>query len=188
MLIGYARTSTIDQEAGYQAQLRELQSAGAEKIFSEKISAVARDRPELERAIDFAREGDCLVVTKPDRLARSVAHLCTLLARLEAKSVTLKILSMNVDTTTPTGRLMLTMLGAVAQFEREIMLERQREGTAKARAAGKYKGRAPTARRHADEIIADLNAGTQPKLVAEKYNIGVASVHRVRRERKAGLV
>jgi DNA invertase Pin-like site-specific DNA recombinase len=146
MLIGYARTSTLDQKAGLAAQLRDLEAAGCERIFTEEVSSVdVVRREQLAEALSFARTGDTLVVTKLDRLARSVAHLVELLARLEGKGVALRILAMGIDTSTPTGKLMLTVLGGVAEFEREIMLERQREGIAKAKAAGKYKGRAPTA-------------------------------------------
>jgi len=151
MQIGYARSSTIGQEAGYQAQIKTLTAAGCDKIFAEKVSSVAQ-RAELEAALDYAREGDALVVTKLDRLARSVAHLVSLGERLDAKGVSLKVLEQAIDTSTPTGRLMFNMLGAIAQFERELMLERQREGVAKAKAEGKYRGRAPTARAKASEV------------------------------------
>jgi DNA invertase Pin-like site-specific DNA recombinase len=142
MIIGYARTSTIEQKAGFEAQERDLKEIGAEKVFSEQVSSVA-ERAELERAIEFAREGDVLVVTKLDRLARSVANLTDIVQRLQAKGVALRILNLGLDTATPTGKLMLNLLGSIAQFEREIMLERQREGIAKAKAAGKYVGGRP---------------------------------------------
>jgi DNA invertase Pin-like site-specific DNA recombinase len=146
MIIGYARTSTVEQVAGLEAQERDLKAAGVEKVFAEQISAVDAKRPALAAALDFAREGDVFVVTKIDRLARSVADLLTVVDKLAARGVALKILSMGVDTSTPTGKLMVSVLGAVAEFERAIMLERQREGIAKARKAGKFKGRTPTAR------------------------------------------
>jgi len=137
MQIGYARSSTIDQEAGYQAQIKTLTAAGCDKIFAEKVSSVAQ-RAELDAALEYAREGDALVVTKLDRLARSVAHLVAIGEKLDAKGVSLKVLEQAIDTSTPTGRLMFNMLGAIAQFERELMLERQREGVAKAKLEGKY--------------------------------------------------
>src|SRR4051812_2484830 len=99
MIVGYARTSTIEQQAGLQAQKRELRSAGAEKVYSEQTSSVGQ-RKALEQAIEFAREGDVLMVTKLDRLARSVPHLCDLIMSLEAKGVSLRILSMGMDTST----------------------------------------------------------------------------------------
>src|SRR5215467_2235408 len=117
MQIGYARSSTVDQEAGYQAQIKSLKAAGCEKVFAEKLSSVAQ-RAQLEAAIDYARQGDALVVTKLDRLARSVAHLVSIGERLEAKGVALKVLEQAIDTSTPTGRLMFNMLGAIAQRSR----------------------------------------------------------------------
>ena len=142
MNIGYARTSTVEQGASFEAQQAQLKAAGCEKVFREQVSAVSPEREELEAAIEFAREGDILVVTKLDRLARSVPHLCDIGARLDAKGVGLKVLDQAIDTTTPTGRLMFNMLGAIAQFERELIRERMLVGVAKAKAEGKYKGRA----------------------------------------------
>jgi DNA invertase Pin-like site-specific DNA recombinase len=109
MIVGYARTSTIEQEAGFEAQLKQLKAAGCEKVFSEQVSAVAATREQLEAALDFVREGDVFVCCKLDRLARSVPHLCG--ARLEAKGVALKVLDQAIDTSTPTGRLMFNLLG-----------------------------------------------------------------------------
>jgi DNA invertase Pin-like site-specific DNA recombinase len=181
MDIGYARTSTAEQKAGLEAQERDLRSAGCERVFSERASSVAH-RAQLDAAIEFLREGDTLIVTKPDRLARSVADMLAIVARLEAKRVALRVLSMGgseVDTRTPTGRLMLTMLGAVAEFERALMLERQREGIAKAKAEGRYIGRAPTARRQAAQILALAGKGLKPTAIARQLGIGRSSVYRV---------
>lgn len=180
MLIGYARTSTLDQTAGLDAQQRDLAEAGCERVYVEQVSSVdVGERQELARALDNLRSGDALVVTKLDRLARSMAHLMGLLGAIEAKGATLRILSMNLDTGTPTGRLMLNVLGSVAQFEREIMLERQREGIAKAKAAGKYKGRAPTARAKEDQIARLVAQGVSLSETARRLGIGKASVHRI---------
>ena len=154
MLIGYARTSTTDQQAGFDAQLVELETYGCERTFKEQVSAVA-SRGELDRAIDMLREGDKLVVTKLDRLARNVMHMGELLQQIEAKGAGLVILSLGsetVDTTTATGKLILNMMVSVAQFEREMMKERQVEGIKRAKAEGKYKGRIPTAMRQADKV------------------------------------
>jgi DNA invertase Pin-like site-specific DNA recombinase len=178
MIIGYARTSTVEQVAGIEAQERDLKAAGVERIFREQTSAIG-ERKELETAIDFARDGDVLVITKLDRLARSVADLCALVARLEKKGVALRILAMGVDTGTSSGKLMLNVFGAIGQFEREIMLERQREGVAKAKAEGKYKGRAPTARAKADDIQRLAAEGLTRDAIAAQLGIGVASVYRV---------
>jgi DNA invertase Pin-like site-specific DNA recombinase len=131
MLISYARTSTAEQTAGLEAQLRDLRAIGCEKIFSEQVSSVAY-REQLDAAIEFAREGDTFVVTSTFRLARSIRDLCNIVDRLKKKKVELRILKNGIDTSTPNGRLMLGLLGVIAEFEREILLERQREGVAKA--------------------------------------------------------
>lgn len=178
MLIGYARTSTTEQVAGLEAQERDLRAVGVEKMFSEQTSSVG-ERKQLEGALDFAREGDTLVVTKLDRLARSVAHLMEVIERLASKKVSLRILSMGIDTGTATGKLMLQIVGAVAEFERSMMLERQREGIAKAKVEGRYKGRAPTARAKADDIKRLADEGMAKQAIANQLGVGVASVYRV---------
>ena len=178
MLIGYARTSTLEQEAGLEAQLRDLKGLGCEKVFQEQTSSVGA-RPALEQALEFVREGDVLVVTKLDRLARSVTHLGSIIESLEAKGVALRIVNLGVDTSTPTGKLMLNVLAGVAQFEREMMLERQREGIAKAKDDGKYKGRKPTARAKADKIKELSAQGLSMGQIAAQLGIGKGSVHRV---------
>lgn len=180
MLVGYARTSTLDQTAGLEAQLRLLKAEGCERIFEEQVSSVdVKARRKLDEALSFVREGDTLVVTKLDRLVRSMAHLVEIRQRLEARGTHLRIIDLNLDTTTPTGKLMLNLLGSVAEFEREIMLERQREGIAKAKAAGKYKGRAPTARAKADEVLALKADGVGPSEIARRLGLGRASVYRI---------
>ena len=178
MKIGYARTSTIDQEAGFEAQLRDLGAAGCEKMFAEKVSAVAH-REQLALALDYCRSADVFVVTRFDRLARSVADLCQILAQLEAKGASLRVLNMNLDTATPTGKLILNMLGSIAQFERELTLERQREGIARAKAEGKYRGRKPTARAKADKVRELRHAGVRPAEIARQVGISRTSVYRV---------
>ena len=186
MIIGYARTSTIDQMAGLEAQQRELTEAGCEKVFVEQVSSVdVKAREKLAEALDYLRDGDVIVVTKLDRLARSVAHLMEVLEQVDAKGASLRILSMGIDTGTATGKLMLTILGGVAEFEREIMLERQREGIAKAKAAGKYKGRKPTARAKALEINALHREGVGATEIAKRLGIGRASVYRILGSREA---
>jgi DNA invertase Pin-like site-specific DNA recombinase len=180
MIVGYARTSTTEQTAGFEAQGRDLKAAGVEKLFEEQTSTVG-PRKTLEAALDFLRAGDVLAVTKLDRLARSVRNLCDIVERIEAKGASLRILAMNLDTATPTGRLMLNVIGSVAQFEREMMLERQREGIAKAKGEGRYKGRKPTARAKAADIRRLAAEGVIREAIAKQLGIGVASVYRVLR-------
>jgi DNA invertase Pin-like site-specific DNA recombinase len=180
MIVGYARTSTVEQVAGLEAQERDLRAAGVEKVFAGQISSVST-RAQLEAVLDFIREGDVFVVTKIDRLARSVADLCAIVKRIEARGATLRVLQINLDTSTPTGKLMLNMLGSIAEFERSLMLERQREGIAKAKGEGKYKGRAPTARAKSEDIRRLAADGMTREAIASQLNIGVASVYRALR-------
>ena len=180
MLIGYARTSTTDQQAGFEAQLVELKAYGCERMYQEQVSAVA-SRGELDRAIDMLREGDKLVVTKLDRLARNVMHMGELLQQIESKGAGLVILSLGsetVDTSTATGKLILNMMVSVAQFEREMMKERQVEGIKRAQAEGKYKGRVPTAMKQADKVKALVDAGVTRVQVQEQLGISKASYYR----------
>lgn len=178
MQIGYARTSTVDQVAGFEAQVAQLEKEGCEKVFKEQVSAVDQ-RQQLEEALSFCRAGDVFVVTRLDRLARNTQHLLSIVQTLEKKQVALKVLNLGLDTSTPTGKLMLTMLGAIGQFEREIMLERQKEGVAKAKAEGKYKGRKPTAQEKKPQVLALVAQGMTKEAIATELGIGVASVYRI---------
>jgi DNA invertase Pin-like site-specific DNA recombinase len=181
MLVGYARTSTADQVAGLEAQERDLKAVGVEKVFTEAVSSVAQ-RAALKACLEFLREGDVLVVTRPDRLARSTAELLTIEADLSRRGIGLVVLSMGgerLDTRNPTSKLMLTILAGVATWEREVMLERQREGIARAKAEGKYKGRAPTVARQGGEIRTMVAAGVKPAHVARQLGVSRSSVYRV---------
>ncbi len=180
MIVGYARTSTTEQRAGLEAQERDLKAAGAEKVYAEQVSSMAQ-RAKLAEALDFLRDGDVLMVAKPDRLARSTAELLGIEADLSARGVGLVVLSMGgerLDTRNPTSKLMLTILAGVATWEREIMLERQREGIAKAKADGKYKGRAPTVATQAEQIRAAHAAGEKPAHIAKRLGVARSSVYR----------
>lgn len=180
-IIGYARTSTLDQTYGLAAQLTELEAAGCEKVFKEQVSSVDRHRSELDRALEYVREGDVFVVTKLDRLARSMPDLIKIRDTLQAKGVTLKVLALGIDTSTPTGKLMMNLLGSIAEFERDIMLERQREGIAKAKEEGKYKGRAPTAQRKAEDVKRLKAEGKTAEQIVDALGISRSSVFRVLR-------
>lgn len=142
-------------------------------------------RAKLADALEFIREGDTLVVTKLDRLARSLAHMLEIKGQVTDRGAHLRILDLDMDTSTPTGKLLLNMIGSIAEFERGIMLERQREGIAKAKAAGKYTGRQPTARAKADEVLSMKNAGKGPTEIAKVLGIGRASVYRILEEVQA---
>lgn len=180
LLIGYARTSTLDQKAGLDAQRRDLEAQGCRPLYVEQVSSVdVKERHQLGEALALVGKGDTLVVTKLDRLARSSQHLFEILETLTSKGAALRILDMGIDTGTPTGKLMLTIMGGVAEFERSIMLERQREGIAKAKAAGKYKGRKPTARAKAEQVMALAADGVGATAISRRLEIGRASVYRI---------
>ena len=179
MLIGYARTSTTEQAAGLAAQERDLRAAGAARVFTEQVSSVAA-RARMAECLAYLREGDALVVTNHDRLARSTAELLTIEADLTKRGIGLVVLSMGgerLDTRNPTSKLMLTILAGVATWEREIMLERQREGIAKAKAEGAYKGRKPSL--PTAEITALAGQGIGPAAIAKRLGVARSSVYRV---------
>jgi DNA invertase Pin-like site-specific DNA recombinase len=160
------------------AQERDLRAVGAEQMFSEQVSSVA-SRARLGECLAFLRDGDVLVVTKPDRLARSTAELLAIEADLSKRGVGLMVLSMGgerLDTRNPTSKLMLTILAGVATWEREIMLERQREGIAKAKADGKYKGR-PKSLDAAQ--VKHLTRTMGPAAIAKRLGIARSSVYRM---------
>lgn len=176
MQVGYARVSSVGQSLDI--QIEQLVAAGCEKNFSEKRSGrTTAERSALADCLDFVRDGDVLVVTRLDRLARSVGDLFQILDRLQSKGVGFRCLQQpGVDTDSSTGRLMLGILGAVAAFEADIRKERQAEGIAKAKAAGVYKGRKPTV-----DVgrIKQLHAnGERPSAIAKQVGVSRASVYR----------
>lgn len=176
MKIGYARVSSTGQNEAAQVDI--LRRHGAEELFIEKASGTTREgREKLEEAIRFARKGDVLMVTRLDRLARSVLDLNTISQELQAKGVDLIATEQNIDTTTPTGRLMFNMLGAIAEFETDLRKERQLEGIAKAKEEGRYKGRPVTV--DGDAIRAALAAGDKPMAVAKRFNVARSTVYRM---------
>lgn len=141
MIIGYARVSTEDQHLD--TQIFELEGVGADRVFAEKISGTKRTRPELERMIDQLRDGDVVVVTKYDRLSRSLQDLLTIVDAIRVKGCGFRSLAEDIDTTTSAGRLVFHVFASIAQFERERIAERTKEGLAAARRRGRVGGRPP---------------------------------------------
>ncbi|WP_312288228.1 recombinase family protein [Terrisporobacter sp.] len=139
MVVGYVRVSTVEQNE--ESQLTVMKEYKVEKIFQEKVSAKDKNRNELNRMLEFVREGDTIVIRDFSRLARSTKDLLEIVELLKSKNVNLVSSKEKIDSSTPQGRLMLTMIGAINEFERENLLERQREGIAIAKENGKYKGR-----------------------------------------------
>ncbi len=175
VLVGYARVSSLGQSLD--VQLDKLKNCS--KVFQEKKSATNYDRPILKQCIEYVREGDTLVVTRLDRLARSTVDLCNIAKELERKGVALQVIDQNIDTNDATGRLLFNMLGAITQFETEIRAERQREGIKKSRERGVSFGRR---RNLSQEEIKKLKEqreqGTLIKDLIKEYNLSKASVYR----------
>ena len=181
MRVGYARVSSRGQTLD--VQLDALKAAGCQKVFSEKQSGKSAEaRAQLQRAIEFVREGDVLVVTKLDRLARSVLDLHQIALELERKGAGLAVLDQKeLDTTTRTGKLLFTLLGAIAAFERELILERADEGRAKAKVKGVRFGRPAMLDDAKQEKLRrefDSWKGSKAEL-AEKHGISRATLYRI---------
>ena len=184
MRVGYARVSSTDQNTD--AQRQQLEAAGAERIFEEKASGKSSsDRQQLQAMLGFIREGDVLIITKLDRLARSLPDLFEIVKTLETKGAQLTVLNnAAIDTTTPMGKCLFGIFGAIAQFERDLILDRQRDGIRLAKQRGVYKGRKPTVPR--DEVLRLKAGGMGPAEIARTLKIGESSVFRVLREASNG--
>ena len=177
-LIGYARVSTKEQ--ANELQLEALNNAGCEKLFSEKQSGTTvNNRTELANCLNYLREGDTLVITRIDRLARSLRDLQNLVHELKSKGIGLKAIEQPIDTSTAAGKAFLDMLGVFAEFETNIRRERQLEGIVKAKAEGRYMGRKPTAKAKSKQVVELIGQGLTKKAVSEELGIGVASVYRI---------
>lgn len=173
--IGYVRVSTVDQNTE-----RQLDGLTVDKVFEEKASAKTADRPQLQAMLEYVREGDSVLVHDISRLARNISDLHALVDQITGLGVTLRFvkesLTFSADGSDPMSQLMLSMLGAVYQFERSIMLERQREGIAKAKAAGKFKGRPASI--DADEIRKKLAEGLSFRKTAQALGVSLSTVQR----------
>lgn len=175
-MYGYARVSTTDQDLELQEEA--LKAAGCEIVRSEKVSGTGRQgRRELETLLEFVREGDALVVTRIDRLARSIGDLQDIARLLRDKGADLKATEQPIDTSTAAGKAFLDMLGVFAEFETNLRRERQMEGIAKAKLRGVYRGRKPSIDRA--EVLRLKNDGLGASAIAKELGIGRASVYRV---------
>lgn len=176
-MIGYARVSTDHQTTDPQHDA--LTAAGCERIYTEHASGALRERPQLASMLDYARSGDVIVITKLDRLARSLAHLIDLAADLDQRGIGLRVLDQGIDTTTPAGRLMFHMLGAIGEFERDLIRERTGAGLAAARERGRTGGRPPKITAEKLATARDLiEAGKSVKTAAEVIGVSRATLHR----------
>jgi DNA invertase Pin-like site-specific DNA recombinase len=178
-VVGYARVSTGQQH--HASQVERLTAAGAEKVFSEKRSGLDGDRPELARCLEYVREGDTLIVTKLDRLARSTSDLYRIVTGITAKGAGFKVLDDSaVDTTTRTGKLVMGILALIAEFETEIRRERQMEGIARAKAEGRSGGRPKLVTDEVRSTILRLReAGQSIRAIAAKVGLSKATIQKV---------
>lgn len=179
MIIGYARVSTDDQKLD--GQLETLKAAGAEKIFADKITGTARSRPELDRLFDQLRQGDVITVTKYDRLARSLRDLLDIVDTIQAQGAGFRSLAEDIDTTTPAGRLVFHIFASIAQFERERISERTKEGLEAARKRGRVGGRPPALSPvQRDEVKRMRDSeGRNLSEIARIFKVSVKTVRRV---------
>ena len=174
-MVGYARVSSVGQSLD--VQLDKLRHC--DKIFKEKRSGVSNTRPRLKACIEYVRDGDTLVITRLDRLARSTLHLCQLAEKLAKKGVNLQVLDQNIDTGDATGRLLFNMLGAIAQFETEIRAERQMDGIQKAKARGVQFGRKKQlTEAQCKDLRRKRQTGEPIKTLMKEYHLSKASVYR----------
>lgn len=178
-IVAYARVSSGHQD--HSSQVARLKEAGAEKVFSEKRSGLDGTRPELARCLEYVREGDTLLVTKLDRLARSTSDLYKIVSALGAKGVAFKVLDdREVDTTSRTGKLVMGILALIAEFETEIRRERQMEGIARAKAEGRTGGRpALVTESVRSAILASRKDGSSIREIAAQVGLSKATVHKV---------
>jgi DNA invertase Pin-like site-specific DNA recombinase len=176
--VGYARVSTIGQSL--EVQLSKLKEFGCDEIFSDKHSGSTADRPKLKQCRKYVRKGDSLVITKLDRLARSTYHLTQIAEELKQKDVDLIVLDQNIDTSTPTGKLLFNMLASIAEFETEIRKERQMEGIAKAKEKGIRFGRKSKLQENEiKQLRQDRKSGVKITDLMSKYALSKASVYRL---------
>lgn len=178
LLVGYARVSTQDQKQELQTDA--LQKSGCEKIYKEKASGAQRERPALNAALEYLREGDTLVVWKLDRLARSLRQLIETVELLENRNIGFRSLTENIDTTTPSGKLVFHVFGALSEFERSIIRERTKAGLLAAKARGRTGGRPPSLNENDIKVAKTLlsdNAITA-KEVADRIGVSVSTLYK----------
>ncbi|HZC83011.1 MAG TPA: recombinase family protein [Rubrobacter sp.] len=176
MRIGYARVSTSEQQPV--SQIDALTEAGCERIYTETASGARRDRPELARALDAMRDGDTLVVWKLDRLARSLGQLIETVWDLDQRGIGFVSLTDQIDTTSAGGRLLFHIMGAIAEFERDLIRERTRAGLDAARARGRMGGRRKLSAADVEAAKAMVRAGTTPVAAAERLGVSLATLYR----------
>lgn len=183
MKIGYARVSTQDQRESLTAQERTLREAGCEEVYKEVASGVKTGRPEFLAALRSSREGDTFVVTRLDRLGRSTLETLRTLQEIDAKGVRVQALDLNLDTQTPAGRLVISVIASLAQWERDLLVERTKEGLAHARANGRIGGRpAALSKTQREAAVAALEKGMSIAQTAQTFGVSSSTISRLKRQ------
>ena len=185
MKIGYARVSTNQQQDSLEAQQQALKAYGCEKIYTDQISGARTDRPGLKAALAYARENDSIVVTRLDRLGRSTVDILHTVQDLDNRGITIEALDTQLDTRTPAGKLVLSVLASMAEFERNLIVERTREGLAHARAQGRVSGRRPKLDETQQQAaLAALASGMSEAQVAQTFGVSRSTITRLKRANK----
>lgn len=174
---GYLRSDI--GKRNLQSQLDQLRAAGVSKVYQDQPSDKRRNRSQLDKLMAEAQTGDSVVVTSLDHIADNTKHLLKIVESLNAAGVTFKVIDNGIDTSTSHGEVMRMLLGAIIDFERKVLRERQSMGIAKAKREGRYKGRKPTARAKTDEVLALNEKGLTRQKIADELGIGIASVYRI---------
>lgn len=186
MKIGYARVSTKDQQESLSAQEKTLREAGCEEVYKEVASGVKTGRPELLAALRSSREGDTLVVTRLDRLGRSTLETLRTVQEIDARGVQVKALDLDLDTRTPSGRMVLSVISSLAQWERDTLVERTKEGLAHARKNGRIGGRpAALSKTQREAAVATLEKGMSITQTAKTFGVSASTISRLKRSMRA---
>lgn len=186
MKIGYARVSTQNQQDSLIAQQKILESYGCKKVYADQFSGVKSERPGLRAALDYARENDSIVVTRLDRLGRSTVDILRTVQELDSRGITIEALDTQLDTRTPAGRLVLSVLASMAEFERNLIVERTREGLAHARAQGRVGGRRPKLDETQQQaVLAAIESGLSESQVAQSFGVSRSTITRIKRANRS---
>lgn len=180
MKLGYARVSTSEQQESLSNQKKQLEDCGCERIYTEVASGAKSRRPALSEAMKYARENDCIVVTRLDRLGRTTLDTLRTVQELDDRGIRVEALDVNLDTATPAGKLVLNVIASLAQWERDLLIERTQEGLAHARSQGRVGGRPPIPEETQQAVLASLDTGLSPKQVATAFGTSRSSVARIK--------
>ncbi|WP_237236705.1 recombinase family protein [Rothia nasimurium] len=186
MRIGYARVSTQNQQESLIIQKKSLENFGCEKIYTDQISGAQSERPGLKAALAYARENDSIVVTRLDRLGRSTVDILRTVQELDSRGITIEALDTKLDTRTPAGRLVLSVLASMAEFERNLIVERTREGLAHARSQGRVGGRRPKLDKTQQQaVLAAIESGLSESQVAQSFGVSRSTITRIKRANRS---